>query len=153
MATSSAASSSAPAPGGRQLPQDLKTYQIFYPQYIDKDLTISQGRRVPKERGVEKPLSIEIYQACAKLNLPVVLQPEKGYARQSTDRRGRVAVLVKRPRPEGDESSDRELVNPEIPNKDTLFRKVAEIIPGLPMRQKQPEPTITTDKKAKKKKK
>eukprot|EP00659_Diplonema_papillatum_P019750 gene19750-30438_t len=77
---------------------DQKDYQIIYPQYIDSNLTISEGRRMPKDKCVANPMSMELYQACMKLGLPVIFQPEKGYGRQSTARRGRIKVLVKQPR-------------------------------------------------------
>ena len=100
-----------------------KHYQTIYPQYLDQNLTTHQGRRLPKAKAVPGPMAVEIYKSCEMLGLPVMFEPGKGYSRNSTIRRGRVRVLIKRPRDEHyikksdfDEQT-RGLVHPEIPSK------------------------------------
>eukprot|EP00754_Rhynchopus_humris_P043322 Rhum_TRINITY_DN3147_c0_g1::Rhum_TRINITY_DN3147_c0_g1_i1::g.9747::m.9747/K03105/SRP19; signal recognition particle subunit SRP19 len=144
-----------------------KHYQTIYPQYLDQNLTTHQGRRLPKAKAVPGPMAVEIYKSCEMLGLPVMFEPGKGYSRNSTIRRGRVRVLIKRPKDEHyikksdfDEQT-RGLLHPEIPSKKFLMEKLGEIIPLLPSRQKQPnmqpppqQQVIATaqDKKKKKKK-
>eukprot|EP01059_Diplonema_ambulator_P036379 TRINITY_DN9038_c0_g1_i1.p2 TRINITY_DN9038_c0_g1~~TRINITY_DN9038_c0_g1_i1.p2 ORF type:complete len:175 (+),score=39.90 TRINITY_DN9038_c0_g1_i1:64-525(+) len=143
---------------------DKKDYQILYPQYIDSNLTTGEGRRMPMSKCVENPTAVEMYQVCMQVGIPVIFQPEKGYARQPTARRGRIKVLLKRPQSEHYmkkseyDTATRGLIVEEYPSKNALMTKMAEVIPNLPSRQKAKEEganIITTgvDKKKKKGKK
>eukprot|EP01064_Diplonema_japonicum_P018030 TRINITY_DN2663_c2_g2_i1.p1 TRINITY_DN2663_c2_g2~~TRINITY_DN2663_c2_g2_i1.p1 ORF type:complete len:155 (+),score=17.52 TRINITY_DN2663_c2_g2_i1:65-529(+) len=144
---------------------DKKDYQVLYPQYLDANLTTGEGRRMPLAKSCECPSSVEMYQVCMQVGVPVIFQPEKGYARQPTARRGRIKVLLKTPQDQHYikkseyDTATRSLINSQFPTKVALMAKMAEIIPTLPSRQKAKEEAsggiITTagDKKKKKNKK
>lgn len=54
-----------------------KNWIRIYPIYIDKDVKLSEGRKVSINNSCENPLSTEIFQALTKiLNLPCKLEEE-----------------------------------------------------------------------------
>jgi len=54
-----------------------KNWVRIYPIYIDKDVKLSEGRKVSINNSCEQPLSTEIFQALTKiLNLPCKLEEE-----------------------------------------------------------------------------
>ena len=55
-----------------------KNWIRIYPIYIDKDVKLSEGRKVSINNSCEQPSSSDIYQALTKtLNLPCKLEEEK----------------------------------------------------------------------------
>jgi signal recognition particle subunit SRP19 len=118
--------------------EDTKKYHILYPAYLDKTLTVAQGRRIPKEKACDKPSAREILDICNFLKLKCVLEPYKMYSRDFT-MEGRVRVELKQ---NGKCITD-------FKNKRELELKIAELIPKLQSRLPKPE---IEDKKKKKKK-
>ena len=54
-----------------------KNWVRIYPIYIDKDVKLSEGRKVSINNSCEQPLSTEIFQALTNiLNLPCKLEEE-----------------------------------------------------------------------------
>ena len=54
-----------------------KNWIRIYPIYIDKDVKLSEGRKVSINYSCEQPSSSDIYQALTKiLNLPCKLEEE-----------------------------------------------------------------------------
>ncbi len=63
-----------------------------FPEYLDKNLPRSRGRRLPVSLAVENPTLEEIQMAARKLNLDVELRPDAAYPRNWWERRGMALV-------------------------------------------------------------
>ena len=50
-----------------------------WPQYLDKNLSLNEGRKVSKEIAVEEPKLQDIEKALKRLNLPYSTQKERSY--------------------------------------------------------------------------
>ena len=70
-------------------------YVIIYPQYFDSKASRKMGRRVPKVLAVDSPSLARIEEACKKLGLKVMLEPDKAYPRASNVKCGRIVVFCK----------------------------------------------------------
>lgn len=101
---------------------------VIYPAYINSKVTVAGGRQIPQALGCENPNVIEIADCC---NIGLKLKAE--YERKSYPRQwwvlGRVRVQLK--------NDDGTPCNPEIPNRKTLYRRVAELVPKHPGRSKK----------------
>jgi signal recognition particle subunit SEC65 len=96
-------------------------YQIIYPAYLDASKTIKQGRRVA--HGVDHPTVMDLSQALQTQQIPHVIQPYKGYSRESVwDNPGRVLVL-------------KTVFLSNNNNKRELIKRMIEIIKELPDRR------------------
>lgn len=71
-----------------------KTFQCIYPVYFDKNRSRQEGRRVGINGAVENPLAREISNACARLGLETLFEPEKTHPKDWSNP-GRVKVRVK----------------------------------------------------------
>ncbi|KAK7397813.1 signal recognition particle subunit [Neonectria punicea] len=114
-------------------------FQCLYPVYFDAARSRAEGRRVPADLAVKDPLAREIANACSRLRLPTLFEPEKVHPKDWANP-GRVKVGLKK--------------TPATPinNKHHLYRLVAEHLrenpttadsPGLRVRiggQLQPDP-------------
>ena len=118
----------------------VKKWQTIYPAYINKKLTVKEGRRVSKEIGVANPTIIEIAQVCKFLDLKSCLEPHKGYPRDPL-KRGRVRVLFK--------DDDGQMQHDTILTKSALFKKICELIPKLPSRVDNPNGLCSEDEEEK----
>ena len=63
-----------------------------WPQYLDKDLSLSEGRKVSKEIAVSKPTISEIERALKRLGLTYEVQKEKSYPGKWYEKTGRILV-------------------------------------------------------------
>jgi signal recognition particle subunit SRP19 len=63
-----------------------------WPQYLDKDLSLSEGRKVSKEIAVSKPTISEIERALKRLGLTYEVQKEKSYPGKWYEKSGRILV-------------------------------------------------------------
>ncbi|GLC46906.1 signal recognition particle 19kDa [Pleodorina starrii] len=97
---------------------------IVYPQYLDANKTVAEGRRIPKDLACDAPFVSELYDCCNLLKLESAIEA-KHYPRDWLPK-GRIRVQLK-----GDDGKP---VNPEIPNRRTLLLKLAELIPKHPGR-------------------
>lgn len=63
-----------------------------WPQYLDKDLSLSEGRKVSKEIAVSKPTISEIERALKRLGLTFEVEKEKSYPGKWYEKSGRILV-------------------------------------------------------------
>ncbi|KPM34627.1 hypothetical protein AK830_g11946 [Neonectria ditissima] len=113
-------------------------FQCLYPVYFDASRSRAEGRRVPVSLAVRDPLAREIANACSRLRLPTLFEPEKVHPKDWANP-GRVKVGLKK-------------APGAAKNKHHLYRLVAEHLaanpttadsPGLRVRiggQLQPDP-------------
>nr|CAG4717379.1 unnamed protein product [Naegleria fowleri] len=76
-------------------PESVKRTQIIYPVYIDKNKSLSEGRRIPKDKCVENPKASEIVDICEYLKIPYEFEPTKRHPQEPFEF-GRVRVLLKK---------------------------------------------------------
>lgn len=83
---------------GGPLPEDvketLKSLQILYPCYFDKNRSKKQGRRVSSSLAVANPLAQTVLDACKALHLVCIHEADKTHS-QDWGNPGRVRVLIK----------------------------------------------------------
>lgn len=63
-----------------------------WPQYLDKNLSLNEGRKVSKEIAVEDPKLQDIEKALKRLNLPHSTQKERAYPSKWYEKSGRILV-------------------------------------------------------------
>ncbi len=64
----------------------------IWPQYLDKNLSLSQGRKVSKEIAVKEPDLNEIERALKRMGLKYSMQKEFSYPGKWYEKSGRVLV-------------------------------------------------------------
>jgi signal recognition particle subunit SRP19 len=64
----------------------------IWPQYLDKNLSLSQGRKVSKEIAVKEPNLTEIERALKRMGLKYSMQKEFSYPGKWYEKSGRVLV-------------------------------------------------------------
>ena len=64
----------------------------IWPQYINKDLSLSEGRKISKEDSVKEPTLNDIERALKRLGLPHSVQKEVAYPGKWYEKSGRVLV-------------------------------------------------------------
>ena len=64
----------------------------IWPQYLDKNLSLSEGRKISLEDSVKEPSINEIERALKRLNLKYSLQKENAYPGKWYEKSGRVLV-------------------------------------------------------------
>ncbi|PNH08465.1 Signal recognition particle protein, partial [Tetrabaena socialis] len=47
---------------------------VVYPQYIDVEKTVAEGRRLPKDKACGEPFVDEMHDCCKLLNLESVIE-------------------------------------------------------------------------------
>jgi len=70
-------------------------YVIVYPQYFDSKASRKMGRRVPKSLAVDSPSLARVGEACRKLGLKIIVEPDKAYPRMNNVKCGRIVVFCK----------------------------------------------------------
>ncbi|KAL7902497.1 signal recognition particle, Sec65/Srp19 subunit [Trichoderma sp. SZMC 28014] len=70
-------------------------HQCLYPVYFDASRTRAEGRRVSSALAVKNPLAREIANACSRLRLQTLLEPEKIHPKDWSNP-GRVKVALKK---------------------------------------------------------
>jgi len=65
---------------------------VIWPAYFDKNLTRSEGRRVPKKLAVENPSIDKIFQIAKELNLNPVLEKDARHPARPWRKDGRILV-------------------------------------------------------------
>lgn len=63
-----------------------------WPQYLDKNLSLNEGRKVSKEIAVEDPKLQDIEKALKRLNLRYSTQKERAYPSKWYEKSGRILV-------------------------------------------------------------
>ncbi|ATY66421.1 signal recognition particle Sec65 [Cordyceps militaris] len=102
-------------------------YQSLYPVYFDASRTRAQGRRVSAALAVANPLAREIANACSRLRLQTVLEPEKTHPKDWANP-GRVKVALRKPAAQ----------QHTIANKHHLFVLVAQHLRENPTTERSP---------------
>ncbi len=74
------------------------THYIIFPEYLDKNLTRKQGRRIPLNEALENPTLLELKLAAQKLEYDYEIQEYSAYPRQWWEARGRILVEKKIPK-------------------------------------------------------
>ena len=64
----------------------------IWPQYLDKNLTLSEGRKISKENAVSSPTMDEIEKALKRLGLTYNVQKKRAYPGKWYEKSGRVLV-------------------------------------------------------------
>lgn len=64
----------------------------IWPQYLNKDLTLNEGRKVSKEIAVSSPTMAEIERALKRLGFTYNVQKERSYPGKWYEKSGRVLV-------------------------------------------------------------
>ena len=64
----------------------------IWPQYLDKKLSLSQGRKIAKEYAVSEPTLSDIERAVKRLGLPYNVQKEFSYPGKWYEKSGRILV-------------------------------------------------------------
>jgi signal recognition particle subunit SRP19 len=64
----------------------------IWPQYLDKNLSLSEGRKVSKEIAVKEPNLNEIERALKRMGLKYSMQKEFSYPGKWYEKSGRVLV-------------------------------------------------------------
>ena len=65
---------------------------MIWPQYLDKDLSLSEGRKVSKEIAVSKPSISEIERALKRLGFTYEIERDKAYPGKWYEKSGRILV-------------------------------------------------------------
>ncbi|PXF48804.1 Signal recognition particle 19 kDa protein [Gracilariopsis chorda] len=99
---------------------DPRRWVVIYPPYIDKNRKEKEGRKIAKEKCVEKPNMKEVFDCATLLRLQTALELDKAYCRDYWQR-GRIRVRLF--------DDDGKPIRPDIANRRTLYSKVAELIP------------------------
>ncbi|KAL7922944.1 signal recognition particle, Sec65/Srp19 subunit [Trichoderma austrokoningii] len=73
----------------------FNNHQCLYPVYFDASRTRAEGRRVSAALAVKNPLAREIANACSRLRLQTLLEPEKTHPKDWANP-GRVKVALKK---------------------------------------------------------
>lgn len=68
-------------------------YIMLYPPYFDSKFSRGMGRRVSKSLAVESPTLAKIDEACRKLGLKTIVEPDKTYPRMNNFKTGRIVVF------------------------------------------------------------
>jgi signal recognition particle subunit SRP19 len=83
----------------KEIEQSLRrdnTHYFVYPEYLDKSLKRSEGRRLPLDCSLDNPTWQEIRLAAEKLGLGWELRKDGGYSRQWWNPKGLVLVEKKK---------------------------------------------------------
>ena len=64
----------------------------IWPQYLDKDLTLKQGRKVSKDLAIKEPALNDIERALKRLGLKYTIDKERAYPGKWYEKSGRILV-------------------------------------------------------------
>ena len=64
----------------------------IWPQYLDRTLSLKEGRKISLEDSVKEPSINEIERALKRLNLPYSIQKENAYPGKWYEKSGRIVV-------------------------------------------------------------
>lgn len=64
----------------------------IWPQYLNRDLSLSEGRKISKELAVSSPTMAEIEKALKRLGFTYQIQKERAYPGKWYEKSGRVLV-------------------------------------------------------------
>lgn len=99
---------------------DTRRWVVIYPPYIDKLRKESEGRKIAKDKCVEKPTMKEVFDCVQMLKFQTALELNKAYCRDYWAR-GRIRIRLF--------DEDGKPVREDIPTRRILYARVAELIP------------------------
>ena len=112
-----------------ELPDGWETWPTFYPQYVDSNRTIAQGRKVARADACMAPHVYELAEIARYFKLQFVIEGNKAYPRDNIRRAGRIKVQMK--------DAEGNAINPEVPSRIALCRQFGKLIPKLKSREKR----------------
>ncbi len=74
------------------------THYFIYPEYLDKELTRKEGRRLPIIQALENPTITEIRLAAEKLGYEYEIRKNAAYPRQWWERNGLILIEKENPK-------------------------------------------------------
>ena len=95
----------------RRRRQKSTNQYIIYPEYFDVDLSRGEGRRIAREKAVERPTLNKLSFVSTKLNLNFTVQKEKNYSKRWWNRQGRLVIEFERSEEGVAEFSKTEVIN------------------------------------------
>lgn len=63
---------------------------IIWPEYFNKNLSLSEGRKIPKEIAIKNPTINEITNALRKLKIQFTVEKDKSYPGKWYEHNGRI---------------------------------------------------------------
>lgn len=69
-----------------------KEEMIIWPQYLDKELSVSEGRKVPLEYAVKNPTVNKIEKALKRLGIKCLIEKDKAYPGKWYEKSGRILI-------------------------------------------------------------
>ncbi|KAK8799754.1 hypothetical protein WA588_002579 [Blastocystis sp. NMH] len=112
----------------------------MYPSYLDKNMSVKDGRRVPSDCACENPSLMDVMNACSKLGLDCLAEPKRYPKRWWVMGRCRIRI----------HNADGSPCITNINNRKDLFREVGKVIPGIREEMKRAAPQPAAAKSAKK---
>ncbi|KRX03448.1 Signal recognition particle, SRP19 subunit [Pseudocohnilembus persalinus] len=109
---------------------EAKNWKAIYPQYISKNLTVSEGRKISKEIAVPNPTIAEIATALKQLRLHCLVETSKAYSRNWM-MKGRIKVKLY--------NENQKPVDSKYSSKVQLLKEICKIIKETPARKENPE--------------
>ncbi|KAJ1915878.1 signal recognition particle subunit [Tieghemiomyces parasiticus] len=114
----------------------FKSWICLYPIYFDRNRSVQDGRRVGKDLAVDRPRAQHLAEAVSDLHLQLLFEPEKIHPRDFLNP-GRVKVQLKNP--------DGSPALASIPNRNTLYQRVAKLLPETMQSVTLDEPDFTEE--------
>jgi len=74
------------------MPLKKRNTWVIYPEYFDKDLTRSEGRRIPKKYAVNTPNIDEISNILKNFDIPNMKEDHKAYPSTWYEKNGRLII-------------------------------------------------------------
>ena len=102
-----------------------KTWSSIYPLYFDKAFSKNSGRKTDIVNSCDNPTVEEISQVLALLKIPHGIEPHKRHPRDYF-RFGRIKYSLV--------NENKQPVNPEVPSKAVLYKKIGSMVSKLKMR-------------------
>ncbi|CAG8484401.1 2877_t:CDS:2 [Ambispora gerdemannii] len=110
--------------------RQYKSWICLYPVYFDSTKSVQHGRKVVREQAVPNPLAQNIAEAVKELGLSVLFEPEKTHPRDWGNP-GRVRVSLR---------NQNIPINPSIPTRKELIKKVSTLLSAVQENNKLPFP-------------
>lgn len=114
---------------------DIFRWICIYPAYINKNKTLAEGRRLPKEQCIDNPTPHEMRDVLSAAGFKIGVE-NKLYSRERSKEmsaRGRIRVQLK--------NDDGSLYHPSYPKRESIMLHLTEMIPKLKSRQMKQEQT------------
>mmetsp|Transcript_25456 Transcript_25456/g.45231 ORF Transcript_25456/g.45231 Transcript_25456/m.45231 type:complete len:178 (+) Transcript_25456:254-787(+) len=119
----------------KEVLEKSKKWPMFYPNYINNQRTIAQGRKIPKSQCCANPTSLEIVHIANALKLPWVHERYKLYPRAFMLKPGQM-MLPGRVRVQL-WNEDKTPINEKIPTRTAFMKFAGENIPNLKIRHQR----------------